>query len=44
MPFAIASLLYLAYTQIDQVLVFQLAGEKAAGLYGSADGCSTAHS
>jgi polysaccharide transporter, PST family len=35
-PFAIASLLYLAYTQVDQVLVFQLAGERAAGLYGAA--------
>lgn len=35
-PFAIASLLYLSYTQVDQVLVFQLAGERAAGLYGSA--------
>ena len=36
-PFAIASLLYLAYTQVDQVLVFVYAGERAAGLYGSAD-------
>lgn len=35
-PFAIASLLYLAYTQVDQVLVYELAGERAAGLYGSA--------
>jgi O-antigen/teichoic acid export membrane protein len=35
-PFAIASLLYLSYTQIDQVLVFELAGERAAGLYGAA--------
>jgi O-antigen/teichoic acid export membrane protein len=36
-PFAIASLLYLSYTQIDQVLVFQLAGARASGLYGAAD-------
>jgi O-antigen/teichoic acid export membrane protein len=36
-PFAFASLLYLAYTQIDQVLVFQLAGERSAGLYGAAN-------
>jgi O-antigen/teichoic acid export membrane protein len=35
-PFAIASLLYLSYTQIDQVLVFELAGRRAAGLYGAA--------
>lgn len=35
-PFAIASLLYLSYTQIDQVLVFELAGQRAAGLYGAA--------
>lgn len=35
-PFAIASLLYLAYTQVDQILVFQIAGERAAGLYGAA--------
>jgi O-antigen/teichoic acid export membrane protein len=35
-PFAIASFLYLAYTQIDQVLVFELAGARAAGLYGAA--------
>ena len=35
-PFAIASLLYLSYTQVDQVLVFELAGERAAGLYGAA--------
>lgn len=35
-PFAIASLLYLSYTQIDQVLVFELAGPHAAGLYGAA--------
>ncbi len=35
-PFAIASLLYLSYTEIDQVLVFELAGAKAAGLYGAA--------
>ena len=35
-PFAIASLLYLSYTQIDQVLVFELAGARAAGLYGAA--------
>jgi O-antigen/teichoic acid export membrane protein len=35
-PFAIASLLYLAYTQVDQVLVFELAGARAAGLYGAA--------
>jgi O-antigen/teichoic acid export membrane protein len=35
-PFAIASLLYLSYTQIDQVLVLELAGERAAGLYGAA--------
>jgi O-antigen/teichoic acid export membrane protein len=35
-PFAIASLLYLSYTQIDQVLVFEIAGQKAAGLYGAA--------
>jgi O-antigen/teichoic acid export membrane protein len=35
-PFAIASLLYLSYTQIDQVLVFALAGPRAAGLYGAA--------
>ncbi len=35
-PFAIASLLYLSYTQIDQVLVFEIAGEHAAGLYGAA--------
>ncbi len=30
-------MLYLAYTQIDQVLVFQLAGDEAAGLYGAAN-------
>jgi len=36
-PFAIASLLYLGYTEIDQVLVFQYAGERAAGLYGAAN-------
>ncbi|MBV9607205.1 MAG: flippase [Solirubrobacterales bacterium] len=35
-PFAIASLLYLAYTQVDQVLVFELAGARAAGMYGAA--------
>src|SRR5581483_11403890 len=35
-PFAIASLLYLSYTQIDQVLMFELAGRRAAGLYGAA--------
>jgi O-antigen/teichoic acid export membrane protein len=35
-PFAIASLLYLSYTQIDQVLVLEIAGQKAAGLYGAA--------
>jgi O-antigen/teichoic acid export membrane protein len=35
-PFAIASLLYLAYTQVDQILVFELAGARAAGLYGAA--------
>jgi O-antigen/teichoic acid export membrane protein len=35
-PFAIASLLYLSYTQIDQVLVFEIAGQNAAGLYGAA--------
>jgi O-antigen/teichoic acid export membrane protein len=35
-PFAIASLLYLSYTQIDQLLVFELAGRRAAGLYGAA--------
>jgi O-antigen/teichoic acid export membrane protein len=35
-PFAVASLLYLSYTQIDQVLVFELAGQRAAGLYGAA--------
>ncbi len=37
LPFAIATLLYLGYTQIDQVLVFQYAGERAAGLYGAAN-------
>ena len=36
-PFAIASILYLAYTQVDQVLVFQLAGAHDAGLYGAAN-------
>jgi O-antigen/teichoic acid export membrane protein len=36
-PFAIASLLYLAYTQVDQVLVFELAGARQAGLYGAAN-------
>jgi O-antigen/teichoic acid export membrane protein len=36
-PFAIASLLYLAYTQVDQVLVFQLGGARQAGLYGAAN-------
>jgi O-antigen/teichoic acid export membrane protein len=36
-PFAIASLLYLAYTQIDQVLVYELAGARQAGLYGAAN-------
>jgi O-antigen/teichoic acid export membrane protein len=35
-PFAVASLLYLSYTQIDQVLVFELAGRRAGGLYGAA--------
>ncbi|HET6870947.1 MAG TPA: flippase [Solirubrobacteraceae bacterium] len=35
-PFAIASLLYLSYTQIDQVLVFALDGRRASGLYGAA--------
>jgi O-antigen/teichoic acid export membrane protein len=35
-PFAVASVLYLAYTQVDQVLVFEIAGERAAGLYGAA--------
>lgn len=35
-PFAIASLLYLAYNQVDQILVFELAGAHAAGLYGAA--------
>lgn len=35
-PFAVASLLYLAYTQVDQILVFELAGAQAAGLYGAA--------
>lgn len=36
-PFAIASILYLAYTQVDQILVFQLAGAHDAGLYGAAN-------
>ena len=36
-PFAIASLLYLAYTQVDQVLVFEIAGAHSAGLYGAAN-------
>ncbi len=36
-PFAIASLLYLGYTQVDQVLVFQLAGAREAGLFGVAN-------
>lgn len=36
-PFAIASLLYLGYTQVDQVLVFQFAGAREAGLFGVAN-------
>lgn len=35
-PVGIASLLILAYARIDQILVFTLAGSRAAGLYGAA--------
>jgi O-antigen/teichoic acid export membrane protein len=36
LPVGISGLLIVAYARIDQVLVFQLAGDRAAGLYGSA--------
>jgi O-antigen/teichoic acid export membrane protein len=35
-PIGVAGLLVTAYAKIDQVLVFQIAGERAAGLYGAA--------
>jgi O-antigen/teichoic acid export membrane protein len=34
-PVGISSLLIIAYARIDQVIVFELAGAKAAGLYGA---------
>jgi len=36
LPVAISSLLVMAYARIDQVLVFEINGERAAGLYGAA--------
>lgn len=36
LPIGVAGVLTLAYARIDQVLVFELAGERAAGLYGAA--------
>lgn len=36
LPVAIAGLLILSYGRIDQVLVFELDGERGAGLYGAA--------
>jgi O-antigen/teichoic acid export membrane protein len=35
-PIGIAGILTLAYARIDQILVFELAGDRAAGLYGAA--------
>ena len=36
LPLSISTLLIVAYVRIDQILVFSIAGERAAGLYGSA--------
>lgn len=36
LPFALAAIVTLGYGQIDQILVFQIAGSAQAGLYGAA--------
>jgi O-antigen/teichoic acid export membrane protein len=36
LPVGVAGMLILAYGRIDQILVFELAGDRAAGLYGAA--------